>query len=263
MFRSNTEIALALAVTGIGCALATYFFFKQEEDKARENRGDAVARPSITTSATAKTTTTAAAATDQPPMNAEEVMKAIPASPGRKEKAKEEAKDRNAFLVHQMMVDPNFQLQVSTFSLVGRFIILFTTLRMLQHKEPSAIESHIKEVMKRAFWDGFTQDLQAGKYERVIVMLEEIRERLLGFVPRRADWRKELFDKMDTALLRQMLMGGAFDSASLTRTVVYIVSKIQQLEAPSRDEETQSWLAANIPKLSGSATPELILLLPR
>jgi hypothetical protein len=136
------------------------------------------------------------------------------------------------------------------------------TFSSAQHKEPSAIENHIREVMKRAFWDGFKQDLQGGKYERVIVMLEEIRERLLGFVPRRADWRKELFDKMDTGLLRQMLTGGAFDSASLTRTVVYIVSKIQQLEAPSRDEETQSWLGANIPKLSSAATPALILLLP-
>jgi hypothetical protein len=100
MFRSNTELMLALAVTGIGCAMATYFFFREDE-KAREIRADA----STKIKSVADNSPSAAAAA---PINPADVIKAIPASP-RKE---EEKSDRNAFLVHQMMVDPNFQLQV-------------------------------------------------------------------------------------------------------------------------------------------------------
>eukprot|EP00935_MAST-01C_sp_MAST-1C-sp1_P000979 g979.t1 len=216
-----------LAAAGVGCAVATYIFFR-EEQRAREARGAVPGlspgesqHPAPEAVATASVVAEAAAA--------------------EKKAAEKDRASLNEKLVHQMMVDPNFKLQ---------------------HKEPSAIERHIRDVMKRAFWDGFKQDLEAGKFERVITMLDEIKERLLGFVPRRADWRQELEEKMDMGLMRQMLVGGAFDAALLTRTVQYIVSKIGQLEAPSRDAATKSWLAEHVPKLSSASTPELIVMLP-
>ena len=147
----------------------------------------------------------------------------------------------NAALIHKLMSDPNFRLE---------------------HKKPSPIEQHIKAVIKKGFWDNFSADVSAGKFERVLVLIGEIRDRLLSLVPSRKDMQQEIIASLDTKLLKQILVNGAFDISSLTNIVEYIISKIKQLQSPGRDEETTKWVEDNIPALRNSTDQGFVQKLP-
>jgi hypothetical protein len=92
----------------------------------------------------------------------------------------------NAAFIHKLISDPNFRLEP---------------------KKPSAIEQHIEAIMKKGtrpvrgsfslfafdslqhdfvavegFWDSFRTDLQEGKFERVIVLVGELRDRFAALI---------------------------------------------------------------------------------
>lgn len=94
-------------------------------------------------------------------------------------------------------------------------------------------------------------------------LIDEVRKRLEGITPRRADLKAQYREVLDAPLLRQMLVKGALDGGLVLRLFQFVLDTIERLEAPARAERTRAWKQALEAHLAGSTSPvALVQLLP-
>jgi hypothetical protein len=229
--NSDTKKMALLGLALAGVSLAVYMFVFADTAKKKDKKGAAKAVSNTSSASSSAAAPSSTVSQKTAPDN--EVAKAAQEAIARRMQqagASNANANANAALVYKMMQDPKFKLEP---------------------KKPTAIEQHIKGIIKKGFWDTLRADLKEGKFERVVLLVGELRDRLMSLVPSRADVRGEIVSKLDTALLQQMLQHGAFDEDSLCNVIDYILSKISQLESPVRDAETTAWKEAHMPGLRG------------
>ena len=71
------------------------------------------------------------------------------------------------------------------------------------------------KIAKQAFWDGFIEDIELEKYDRLEKMLKEVRDRLCSFVPNRPDYHKDFDEHFDIKFMMQMLEDDALDGETM------------------------------------------------
>ena len=94
------------------------------------------------------------------------------------------------------------------------------------------------KIAKQAFWDGFIEDIELEKFDRLEKMLKEIRDRLCSFVPNRPDYHKDFDEHFDIKFIMQMLEDDALDGETMGKYIGYLLDKIKELEAPIDNGET-------------------------
>jgi hypothetical protein len=107
-----------------------------------------------------------------------------------------------------------------------------------------AAEEGIEDVIKRAFWDGFSDRLAAGDTDQLAVLLRELREKLKRLIPHRADRHAEFDDKIDPAFMQQLLQSPQSADSELFHTMTqFIVDQVVELDAPAETAGMQQWFA--------------------
>ncbi|XP_055331988.1 T-complex protein 11 X-linked protein 1-like [Paramacrobiotus metropolitanus] len=102
---------------------------------------------------------------------------------------------------------------------------------------PNTMEAHIRETIHQAFWDALQTSLNEipPNYSHALILLEEIRETLLSFLPRSQNSLSELIkSNLDMAHIRERAELGVLD---IKEVAGFIIETMGKLCAPARDEE--------------------------
>lgn len=93
--------------------------------------------------------------------------------------------------------------------------------------------------MKKAYWNLIKEDLESTeqRFEHVIKLLIEIRERLKTLTPNNQKLINELDENIDDEFLKQ-LFSKSYDISNL---VLYILSKLETSCAPCDDDELKQF----------------------
>lgn len=98
---------------------------------------------------------------------------------------------------------------------------------------------NIQEIMTKVFWDILKDDLERTpqKFDQVINLIEEIRERLKKLVYQSKTMKNELDEHIDGDFLKQLFQYKAFDEKSFYNLIFYLIHKLKQFCSPARDQE--------------------------
>nr|XP_033808537.1 T-complex protein 11-like protein 2 [Geotrypetes seraphini]XP_033808538.1 T-complex protein 11-like protein 2 [Geotrypetes seraphini]XP_033808539.1 T-complex protein 11-like protein 2 [Geotrypetes seraphini] len=126
----------------------------------------------------------------------------------------------NMILAHEIVVNEKFHLE------------------QIDLPEKS-IESRVKEIVHKAFWDSLESELNEDppEYEHAIKLFEEIKEILLSFLALGANrLRHQICEVLDIDFIRQQADHNAVDISGLAN---YVVNTMGKLCAPVRDEDVK------------------------
>ncbi|CAO3585748.1 unnamed protein product [Absidia cylindrospora] len=134
----------------------------------------------------------------------------------------------NEQLAHELIMDPGFQLQKS--------------------KPSTELEQRIDTIARKAFFDQINDDIQQGTQltKSLLPLLDDIKSRLLSFVPPTSNFYRLINDALDLTLFEQQMTqqeqrdeagsGGGGDVFDLKTVIRFIVDMMVQMAAPIRDE---------------------------
>jgi hypothetical protein len=147
--------------------------------------------------------------------------------------------------------------------------------RILQMGGPDALEQVLAsppitidldqimmEMSSKKYWEDFGAELRQmpPKYDRIVVLLNEIRDRLKQLVSSRSDIQAGIDRSMDVDFIRQMIEFGSFDSESFFRVFDAIWSHLKQFGAASAEQEWQEWRDTIMAKATTGASTYDVLL---
>jgi len=141
-------------------------------------------------------------------------------------------------LVRKMIADPNYKLDV-------------------RKNEDADLRKSLEETMKRALWDAITVDIVQNKdFSKVLVLIDELRQKINLLTPHRRDLHEELNDVLDVKHLKMLLEKEIVDDKWLDRIVETVVkSRILLLQAPIRNQKTCEWLVKYKSRDFGAEAP--------
>ena len=98
--------------------------------------------------------------------------------------------------------------------------------------------------MRRAFWDLLKSDLEAEpqRFEHLIILIEEIGERLCNLTPNNHKLHSEIMHVLDASYLKDVFENNAFDPTDFCELVRFIMSTIYKYSAPVDNPVVRSWI---------------------
>jgi len=125
----------------------------------------------------------------------------------------------NMALAHEIAVDKDFQLTKIAPS--------------------NGLESTVKEIMQRAFWDILKEELESDPpvYKQALVLFAEIKTMLLSLlIPQNSKLKDKIDGILDTELIQQQIDSGTLE---FEKYAGYILGLMAMMCAPVRDEEIE------------------------
>ena len=115
----------------------------------------------------------------------------------------------------------------------------------------SKLELQIQETMKRAFWDLIKSDLNAEpqRFDHLIVLIVEIRDRLINLTPNRIDFTNELNEYLDEAFLKHLFNEKSLNPEHFFRLIQFLIKKIKLYAAPYLDNDINAWEKETIQRM--------------
>jgi len=115
-------------------------------------------------------------------------------------------------------------------------------------REPTVIDIDqiILEKGQEKYWDDFAVELSSNppRFDRLMTLLLEIRERLVRLVPNSKAFHDKLKAELDLDLIKQMIDNNVFDYQSFVQTFDSIWGTISSLQAAEDDAEWKAWRVA-------------------
>lgn len=107
----------------------------------------------------------------------------------------------------------------------------------------SQLEKQIKDTMHRAFWDLIKEDLNSEpqKFDHLIILIKEIKDKFKGLTPRRNDLITELNENMDESFLKHIFENTALEPQHFFNLILFIINKIKSCSSPYMDQEILKW----------------------
>jgi len=101
----------------------------------------------------------------------------------------------------------------------------------------------VMRIAQKAYMDVLIEQLstEPRNYTMFYKCVDEIRERLKQLTPSRQDIQTELNDCVDTSFIKQMIDNNAYTLEEFHKLVFYIIYRIEIIQAPSEDEDTNQW----------------------
>jgi hypothetical protein len=99
----------------------------------------------------------------------------------------------------------------------------------------------IKENLIKSYWEEFKNKLEKSNYTMIIDCLKDTRYFMASLIPNRKDIHQELWEKIDTELIEQMINNEAIDPLYIKQLVCYIVNKIKQFGALEEEKKIKEW----------------------
>ena len=113
---------------------------------------------------------------------------------------------------------------------------------LIEKFKPVEIDwSQVSETFHKAYWDLFTEDIQSGKLERIVDLMDEIKNMMMACYPNRPDKHQYLNDSLDSELIKQMIQYKAIKDSDIQKYVMFILNEIKSLQKPADDSEWLTW----------------------
>lgn len=106
---------------------------------------------------------------------------------------------------------------------------------------PFDLDAMIQEVGSKKYWNEFADELRAGQYDRVIVLLVEIRDRLKQLIPSRSDMQAEIDRALDIDFIRQLIHFESFDGAAFFTVFDVIWGQLKMFGSAAAEAEWTEW----------------------
>ena len=105
------------------------------------------------------------------------------------------------------------------------------------------LNDQIKETMQKAFWDLIKDDLKAEpqRFDHLIKLIVEIRERLKTITPNRKDLHKEFDENLDDAFLKHLFKEKSLGPEHFFNLIMFLINKIKIYIAPYMDKDVDRW----------------------
>ena len=103
------------------------------------------------------------------------------------------------------------------------------------------IQQEVTQTYQKAYWDMIKEQLENQDYELLLKLLEEVRNKLVSYVPNRSDLRQQLEDRLDVQFLRQMINHQALEKEEIYCYLQYLTQQVRSMQAPADNAETDSW----------------------
>ncbi len=98
--------------------------------------------------------------------------------------------------------------------------------------------------MNDTFWEEASEAFKTRDYSLLIMLISDLRLKIIGFTPKRKDLAIETCEAMDIDLLKQMNKYGALDINTFFQVIRFSCERVLELEAPIRNAETSAKLEA-------------------
>ena len=97
--------------------------------------------------------------------------------------------------------------------------------------------------MKKAFWDLIKSDLndEPQRFDHLIILIQEIREKIKSFTPHRDDLARELDEVLDDSFLKHLFIEKSLDPSHFFRLIMFLIQKIKSYAAPYLDKDINIW----------------------
>ncbi len=119
------------------------------------------------------------------------------------------------------------------------------TVNLEQAEEKGLLEhSSGSLVMDDSFWEQAAEAFKAHDYAPLIMLISDLRVKIIGLTPKRNDLAIETCDAMDVDLLKQMNDHGALGVNTFFKVIRFAGERVLELEAPIRNRETSAKLEA-------------------
>lgn len=128
---------------------------------------------------------------------------------------------QNHALAHELVMNPDFELTAP---------------------EPSQIEKSVRDAMRGSFFELCRASVSKKDFTPLLDIFSDIRASLLSMVSEKGKVAAEIGESLDMELLKQQAEKQSFEPEKL---VSYVLSKMQQLCAPIRDESLKEIISSN------------------
>ena len=97
--------------------------------------------------------------------------------------------------------------------------------------------------MKKAFWDLIKEDLkyEPQKFDHLIILIQEIKEKIKSFTPNRKDIQAELNEVLDDSFLHHLFIERSLEPSHFFNLILFLINKIKLYAAPYLDTEIKLW----------------------
>lgn len=104
------------------------------------------------------------------------------------------------------------------------------------------LEAHVRNLVRRAFWDAIREEAEHDHFDRLWETLGELRAAMDALVSHSATAKAELDDKFDVAWLRDMAGAGALPASSVRGLMHFLSRTITSWQAPADDASGNAWV---------------------
>jgi hypothetical protein len=124
-------------------------------------------------------------------------------------------------------------------------------LQQTYRQSPDTDIHHCQSIAEKAFWTVFTEALKRFESNTLTPQdimwitdtLNEILTLLNSLTPNNTFILQENNDSIDIALIKQRIQNNILEPSYLNSIVYFIVNRIQLLQSPSEDSDTNNWLS--------------------
>lgn len=122
--------------------------------------------------------------------------------------------------------------------IAGEKGLSFLEKKQMPYFKDEEIFKDVEKVVRKAFWDVVKENFNEGKYDQMIILLNDIKTIILELVPSK---KQELDEVIDTELLTQMINTGLLNDQAINTYINYIIGHIESMQQPSEDTNTRIW----------------------
>ena len=123
------------------------------------------------------------------------------------------------YLAHEIAVDKDFMLE-----------------KLKPEVQPGSMEEHVKNIVHQAFWDVLRTELSEDPpvYNQALNLLTEIRDTLIGMVPKNHRAKNKIEKKLNIENIAQKAENRVLD---VKEHGLFIIDLLGKLCTPERDQE--------------------------
>jgi len=105
------------------------------------------------------------------------------------------------------------------------------------------LQKQIEKTIKKSFWNLIKSDLKSEpqNFNHLIILIEEIRNKIKSFTPNRIDIKNELDEVLDDSFLNHLFIEKSLDPSHFLKLIMFLINKIKSYAAPYLDEEIYIW----------------------
>lgn len=104
-----------------------------------------------------------------------------------------------------------------------------------QEKITKRIEESVQKIMNKAFWDKLYQDLESRKNDSIMIVLEDLKEKVKGLCLK-DEMKRRIEGQFDTVIIKQIIDNDRMEIRDFEMFFEPFANTVKSLQSPGQDE---------------------------